>query len=166
MKKLLIIRHAKSDWDNPRMADFDRPLNARGKSNAPEMAERLLKKNILPQVFITSPAVRTLSTTKAFAEVLGFSKNDIKQEKGIYEAPATGLLKIINSFDNQYDFIALVGHNPGLTDLVLKLCECEIYNIPTCGVILLEFPLDDWKMVSGGTASLNLYDYPKKEIAD
>lgn len=166
MKKLLIIRHAKSDWDNPRMPDFDRPLNQRGERNAPEMAERLLKKNLIPDLMISSPARRAITTAAIFGEVLGFKKKDILQEEAIYEASAQSLLRTINKFDNQHQFIAMFGHNPGLTDLALNLCECDIYNLPTCGVIMFEFPFDDWKMVSNGTAVLKFYDYPKKEVVD
>lgn len=165
MKKLLIIRHAKSDWGNPDTADFDRPLNARGKKNTHEMARRLLKKGIVPQFILSSPALRAISTAADFADTWGIKKKAIGIEKHIYEASVSRLISIINNLDNQYDFVAIFGHNPGLTELLIALCECDIYNIPTCGTALVEFPFDDWQMLSKGAGDLKLYDYPKNPEA-
>ncbi len=166
MKKLLIIRHAKSDWNDPHMADFDRPLNARGEVNAPEMADRLLKKGLKPQLIVSSPANRAISTAMLFNKVLKLGKKNIIKESNIYEASSSDLLNIIGSFDDKYDFIALVGHNPGLTDLVLKLCHCDIYNIPTCGNVLLEFDFNEWKMVKKTPGKILFYDYPKRPATE
>ncbi len=163
MKQLLLIRHAKSDWGNAELSDFERPLNKRGKENAPQMAERLLRRGIVPQEIISSPAVRAISTAKIFAGTWGISKKEIKEEQAIYEAPVSTLIKVINRFDNTSNFTVLFGHNPGLTMLAVELCDCDIYNIPTCGVVLMEFALHDWKMVTAGTGSLKLFDYPKNE---
>jgi phosphohistidine phosphatase len=159
MKQLLIVRHAKSDWDDPKLSDFQRPLNSRGHKNAPEMAHRLLKKKIVPQQIVSSPAKRAITTAEYFAEELGIKKSAIVQEPAIYEASAGTLLRV----DNKYDFIALFGHNPGVTNLVTDLCDADLFNIPTCGVILIEFPFDDWEMISKATGEVKLYDYPKKE---
>lgn len=164
MKRLLLIRHAKSDWEDRNMADFDRPLNPRGLGNAPEMGMRLLKRGLKPELFVSSPAKRALTTAISIAEVFRIKKKSIQQEKNIYEASASSLLKIVNGFDNNYDFIAMVGHNPGFTDLAVNLCDCDIYNIPTCGMVLLEFTFADWKMVSAQTGEMKLFDYPKKEF--
>jgi phosphohistidine phosphatase len=163
MKQLLIIRHAKSDWGDFKITDFDRPLNKRGLKNAPEMAQRLLDKGIIPQLLVSSPAKRAITTAKYFAETLGFSKKEIQEEPAIYEATTSTLLRTINNLDNKYDFIALFGHNPGLTDLAIKLSNFDVANIPTCGMVLIEFPFDDWKLISSGTGEKKLYDYPKHE---
>ncbi len=162
-KKLLIVRHAKSDWDDLSLPDFNRPLNARGEKNAPEMARRLAKKDLHIQQLVSSPARRAISTANYFAEELGMKKSDIIQEPGIYEALPLDLLKIINELDNRSDVTALFGHNPSLTHLVRDLCNVDLYNIPTCGMVLIEFPFADWKMVSRGTGELIFFDYPKKE---
>lgn len=163
MKQLLIVRHAKSDWDEPNLTDFERPLNKRGHKNAPEMAHRLHKKKLIPEQLVTSPAKRALTTAEYFAEEFGIKKSAIVKESMIYEASSATLLRVINNLENKYDFIALFGHNPGITNLVTNLCDADIINIPTCGVTLLEFPFNDWKMISEGTGKLELYDYPKKE---
>jgi len=161
MKKLLLVRHAKSDWENSELKDFDRPLNKRGQKNAPEMAGRLLKAGLIPEILITSPALRALTTAECFAEVLGIEKSTIIKERDIYEASSSALLGIINSLDNSYHFAALIGHNPGLTNLAVNLCNSDVYNIPTCGMVLINFPLTQWDMISYWTGDQKLYDFPK-----
>lgn len=160
-KQILIVRHAKSDWGNAQTPDFDRPLNSRGEKNAPEMAKRLFKKGLIPQQIVSSPARRAFTTAKYFAKELGLRRAEILTEPEIYEASTSTLVDIVNKFDNRYSFTALFGHNPGITSLVKHLCNEDLYNVPTCGVILIEFPFDDWALVSGGTGVLKLYDYPK-----
>ena len=160
MKQLIVVRHAKSDWGNPDLRDFDRPLNKRGKANAPEMAHRLVNKNIKPQLIVSSPALRAITTAKFFADTWQMSLAEIQEESRIYEANVNTLLKVINNFDNNYDQIAMFGHNPGLTDLVNYL-DGHVYEMPTCSVVILEFQFDDWAMISEGTAKVLLFDYPK-----
>jgi phosphohistidine phosphatase len=162
-KQLLVIRHAKSDWGGADVSDFDRPLNKRGERDAPEMADRLLQKNLIPEHIVSSPAKRALKTAKYFAEALNLSKKDIQEEPSIYEAPVANILKVVNNIDNEYNFVALFGHNPGLTDLVQRLSGGDIYDLPTCGMVLIEFPFDDWKLVSAGTGIQKMYDYPKND---
>ncbi|HEY1023679.1 MAG TPA: histidine phosphatase family protein [Sphingobacteriaceae bacterium] len=162
-KQLLIVRHAKSDWNDYNLRDFDRPLNERGSRNAPEMAMRLVKSHLVPQKLISSPAVRALSTAESFAEAFNIEKNKIKQLREIYEAHTSTLLEIINGLNNRYDYVALFGHNPGVTNLVVKLTDADIYDIPTCGIVLIEFPFDDWGLISSGTGKVNLYDFPKNK---
>ncbi|TCC91996.1 histidine phosphatase family protein [Pedobacter frigiditerrae] len=159
-KQLLLIRHAKSDWGNAGLSDFDRPLNKRGKANAPEMAERLSKKKIVPQQIVSSPALRALTTAKFFADTWQIPLKNIKLKSDIYEASARTLLSVINNLDNQFDKIALFGHNPGLTGLA-NYFDGNIDNMPTCSAVYIEFPFDDWKMISADTGKVLLFDYPK-----
>lgn len=160
MKQLIIVRHAKSDWGNPDLRDFDRPLNKRGKTNAPEMAHRLVKKQIKPKLIVSSPALRALTTAKFFADTWQMPLAEIREEPKIYEASVSTLLKVINNFDNKYDQIAMFGHNPGFTDL-LNYLNGHIYEMATCSVAIVEFPFEDWAMISEGTAKVVLFDYPK-----
>lgn len=159
-KQLLLIRHAKSDWGNAGLDDFDRPLNKRGKANAPEMAERLAKQKIVPELIVSSPALRALITAKFFAETWEIPAKSIQLAPSIYEASVKTLLSVINNLPHQYDFIAMFGHNPGLTDLV-NYFDVVVDNMPTCSVVYLEFPFDDWKMISAATGKVLLFDYPK-----
>lgn len=160
-KKLLLVRHGKSEWGNQHLADFDRPLNPRGHRNAPEMAARLLQKNLVPQLVVSSPALRAITTARHFVQAWKKSVTQIKEEANIYEANVKSLLKIINKFDNNCDYIAVFGHNPGFTDLANYLSDADIYNMPTCSIVLLEFPFEDWEMVSHHTGRLLQFDYPK-----
>ncbi len=162
-KKLLLVRHAKSDWDNIKLSDFDRPLNSRGEKNAPEMAKRLLKKGLIPQQIVSSPAVRALTTARYFAKELGLEKSEIVKESDIYEALPSTLMEVVNNLDNNYSFTALFGHNPGMRSVVINLCNNDLYNLPTCGMVLIQFPFDDWAMVSAGTGEMVFYDYPKNQ---
>lgn len=161
MKKLLLIRHSKSDWGNPELNDFDRPLNKRGHKNAAEMADRLLKKNMVPELIIASPALRALTTAEYFADALSLGQSAIVKEADIYEASSSTLLGIVNTIDDHYKYAALIGHNPGLTNFAVNLCNCDIYNMPTTGMILIHFPFDSWKLISYWTGEQQFYDYPK-----
>jgi len=161
MKKLLLVRHAKSDWNDIKLSDFDRPLNDRGQKAAPEMADRLLKKNIIPDHIVSSPAKRAITTAKYFAKAFEIDKSSIEQIEAIYEAEANTLLKVINQLDNKNSFVALFGHNPGITNCAVSLCGTYIGNMPTCALILIEFPFEDWQMISFGTGNKIMYDFPK-----
>ena len=162
-KKLLLIRHAKSDWSTPNCSDFDRPLNKRGNENALMMAKRLKNNGILLQEIVSSPALRAISTANIIATEIGISKNKIELNKFIYEASCDTLLKIVNAFDQETDFVTLFGHNNGITDLAVYLTGADIFNIPTCGMVMITFPFEDWKMISKNTGEVVFYDYPKKQ---
>ncbi len=162
-KQLLVIRHAKAEEADFKKPDFKRALSHRGEKNAQEMAKRLKTKDLQPQILYSSPALRAISTARFFADELGISQSEIIQDQEIYEALTDTLLHCINQLDDQADFVALFGHNPAITDLVNKFCGADIYNIPTCGIALIQFPFDSWNMLSVGTGELMLYDYPKNE---
>jgi phosphohistidine phosphatase len=158
MKKLLLIRHAKAVHDLS-YEDFERPLTRSGIKDAEFMAERLLKKSIVPQLLITSPALRALATADIFSEYLSLSKP--KQDKRIYEAGRVALLDVINGFDNQYDFIGLTGHNPTIEQIAQYLTN-DSPEFATCAVALIEFEFDNWLQVIAGTGTLKWYDSPKE----
>jgi phosphohistidine phosphatase len=162
-KQLLLIRHAKSDWGSASLTDFNRPLNRRGNTNAPEMAERMVKQRIVPQLIVSSPAVRALTTARYFAKTWHIQSEDIVEEKAIYEANIKTLLTVVNQLDDQFEQIALFGHNPGLTDLANYLSNGHIYNMPTCSVVIIEFPFESWKEISSDTGKIVLFDYPKSD---
>ena len=160
-KHLYLIRHAKSDWSFE-VNDIDRPLNTRGFNDAPEMARRLIERGGTPQLLISSPAKRALTTAQIFAEQLHTAVRDIRIDPRIYEALPQTLLGIINEIDNRYDRAALFGHNPGITSLVNLLADDYMANIPTCGVVQLVFEdAADWMSVSSGLGKIVLFDSPK-----
>ncbi|MFW0718486.1 SixA phosphatase family protein [Pedobacter sp. N23S346] len=158
-KQLLLVRHGKSDWGNLDLKDFDRPLNKRGKENAPEMAERLINKGFKFDLIVSSPAKRAKTTAKYFAEA--YKTDQIQFEEAIYEASSKTLLHIINGFKDEVDNVVMFGHNPGFTDLANELSDADLYNIPTAGMVLISFPFDSWAMVSKGTGEMVFFDYPK-----
>ncbi len=160
MKKLTIIRHAKSNWDNTSLSDFERPLNKRGERDAPFMGKKLYENGVRAEVIFSSPAKRAKTTAKLFAKELGLSKKIVYDEK-IYEASGATLYEIIKNFDDKYQSIMLFGHNPGLNTLLDFLVD--VYdNIPTCGVIEIEFACQIWSQVSAQNSKLLSFTYPKK----
>ncbi|MGY4385108.1 phosphohistidine phosphatase [Pedobacter sp. UYP24] len=166
MKHLLLIRHGKSEWGNAHLQDFDRPLNPRGHRDAPEMATRILQKGLVPQLIVSSPAHRAITTAHHFEEVWHRSIHPIMQNDAIYEADVPNLLRVVNDFDNAYQSVVMFGHNPGFTDFANYLSNANIHNIPTCGVVLLEFPANDWQEIGNGTGTLIDFDYPKSPDED
>ena len=163
MKKLFLVRHAKSSWDDPSLDDIDRPLNDRGKNNAPEMGERLKKQGILPDLLISSPASRARSTAKKLAKKIGYAKNEIQINDGLYHGSDDILIDIVRNLPDTAESVMLFGHNPGFTYFANQLCNINIYNIPTAGVVAIDFPMDSWQDVEFGKGELVFFDYPKKQ---
>lgn len=167
MKTLILIRHAKSSWNDPVMRDFDRPLNERGKKDAPVMARRLARRQVRPQRLLCSPALRTVSTAEVFASQLSIPRNLLHMEQQIYQAGHEQLLHLLQQQDDKVDVVVLVGHNPGLTDLFNALNrDARIDNIPTCCVAELVFEADRWADIRPGTAELQHIDYPRKALQE
>lgn len=163
-KKLLLIRHAKSDWADANLSDFNRPLNHRGLQASVEMAQRIAVQKLVPHKIVSSPAVRAISTCELMVKTWHKDVKEIQQRSEIYEANLSDLLKIVNHFDDADDYVALFGHNNGITDFAVYLTDADIFNIPTCGIVLIEFPFESWKLVSKNTGEVLMYDYPKKEF--
>lgn len=163
MKKLLLIRHAKSDWSQGNLADSERTLNERGFKNAKMMAERLVCRGLIPQKVISSPAVRAKTTAELFCQTFEIPPTEIQYKEQVYEATSSVLMQVVNTIDDQYDFVALFGHNPGITNFIVNLCNSDIYNLPTCGMVLISFPFESWELISYETGFEKLYDYPKNK---
>ncbi len=161
MKRLTLIRHAKSSWKDPDLDDFDRPLNKRGQRDAPTMGERLAGRGHLPNVIVSSPAERARLTAQAIAQELNIPPAQLVYDENIYEAEALGLLELIHGFSEQWQHALLVGHNPGLTDLGNLLAACGLDNLPTCGILCIDFDVSAWKAVAPRGGSLVFYDFPK-----
>ncbi|MFQ5995007.1 MAG: histidine phosphatase family protein [Acidiferrobacterales bacterium] len=165
MKLLFLVRHAKASWKDANLPDRGRPLNKRGERDAPRMGMRLAQRTDRPELIVSSPAGRALTTAQVFATELGYEPADVTVDEDIYAAGPRELIEVIRGFDDQYQQIMLVGHNPALTDLVNQLAGSDIENMPTCGVAVLRFETDTWATVETGTAKLLEFDYPKK-LAD
>ncbi|HMJ46424.1 MAG TPA: histidine phosphatase family protein [Ferruginibacter sp.] len=162
MKRLVLIRHAKSSWGGVGLADFDRPLNERGKRDAPEMAQRLFSKKIKIDAFISSPAKRAKSTCKAFCKVFKVPEDEIIFIDELYHANTDVFNKVIRSLNNKYGNIALFSHNPGITDFANSLCEgIRTDNMPTCAVFAVESDITEWNEFENAGKKFLFFEYPK-----
>ncbi|WP_028298584.1 SixA phosphatase family protein [Olivibacter sitiensis] len=161
-KELFLIRHAKSDWSFD-LTDVERPLNYRGNRDAPVMAKRLKEYGILPQLIITSNALRTKETAAYFVDKLALQEDKVIEDAHIYEAHYETLLMVINDFDNQYDRIAIIGHNPGISVINSYLSGDNSFAFPTCGIVHLHFDVDNWQEISQGSGNIKWIDYPKNK---
>lgn len=162
MKKLYLIRHAKSCWDNPHLSDFDRPLNNRGKHDAPLMGKILKRMKIKPDVIYSSGANRAISTALIIAKELDYDEDRIIVENNIYESSIMDLIEIIHEIPDEIKTAFIVGHNPGINLLSDYISDKEIDNIPTCGIVGIEFDIKDWREVQQKTGKQILFEYPKK----
>ncbi|MBN1953472.1 MAG: histidine phosphatase family protein [Anaerolineae bacterium] len=162
-KTLTLVRHAKSSWDHPGLPDRLRPLNRRGERDAPRMGERLAARGVEVERIVTSPAARATATAELVAEEIGFPWDAIVVDERLYQADAFDILAVIRELDDYLDHVMLFGHNPGLTDLVNSLSTHVVDNVPTCGVVELEYEIDGWALVGKVEPRSFFFDYPKKK---
>jgi phosphohistidine phosphatase len=157
MKKLLLIRHAKATHESG-YVDFERPLTDKGFKQCELMASRLIAEGIKPEIIVASPALRTLSTANVFTQETGLLK--AITNKDIYDASEAALLKVIYNLPEEHNFIALVGHNPGISQ-VLYYLSGAIKDVPPCSVAIIEFDADSWNELHEHAGKLTHYDTPK-----
>ncbi len=162
MKILTIVRHAKSSWSDTSLSDAKRPLNRRGKRDAPMMGERILEHGIRPSLIVSSPATRAWSTAKIIAEAINYPREFLHKEKSLYLASLDRILDVVMAQDNGFNNLMIVGHNPGLTDFVNFLIPGLTNNLPTAGVVSVEIDRDDWSLYERPAAKLLVHDWPKK----
>ena len=162
MKKLYIIRHAKSSWKDFNLDDFDRPLNKRGRRDAPFMGAKLKSKNVMPDIILSSTAFRAKTTAKIIAKAVKYSKKILFME-GIYDACANKLHNILTKIDDENSVVFLFGHNPDLNMLAEKYVAFDD-NIVTCGIVEIEFNCISWEDIDEKNAKLISFDYPKKGL--
>lgn len=161
MKQLLLVRHGKSDWDKPGLADIDRPLSERGKRDAPAMAHRLLDKKIKIDAFISSPAKRAAKTAKIFAGEFGKKKDKIVYDDRLYLAEPAAFFEVIAGIDDDRSNVALFSHNNGITDFANLLTDMRVDNIPTAGVFAVKAECDSWRDFRHAKKEFLFFDYPK-----
>lgn len=164
MKTVYLARHAKSEKGFEGIDDFDRPLNQRGIHNANLIGSVLKERGEIPGLFITSPAIRALSTAFIFARKMNFSWDHILIHESIYEAAFTDLLNVIKSVPDEYSSVMLFGHNPSFTDAVNKLSGAGIGNVPTSAVACIDFEAGTWEEIAPGGGKLRSFDTPKDHV--
>jgi phosphohistidine phosphatase len=162
MKTLFLVRHAKASPKNLPITDFDRPLYDRGTSDAIEMGKKLGKDHILPQLLISSPANRAITTARHIAQGIGYPESDILKAPSIYEASRKELLHLVKSLHQRFQSVMLFGHNPGFSELCNYLAGTTI-SMPTCGVVQIEMAITGWSEAHGSCGKVMLFYSPNSE---
>ncbi len=163
MKSLLLLRHAKSSWKNTRLADHDRPLNKRGRRDAPRMGRLLREEGVVPDLIITSTAERALSTAEAVASAGGY-ENEIKYTRQLYHGWIGTFIEVINSILDDYDRVMLVGHNPGMEEFVEQLTGQSV-RMPTAALAYIELPIERWQQLDEDTEGRLIDLWRPREIS-
>jgi phosphohistidine phosphatase len=148
MKTAIILRHAKSSWKQPELPDHDRPLSKRGKRDAPRVGEFLLEKGLTPDLIISSTAKRARKTAEAAAKASGFS-GELRLTPALYLAAPEAYIATLRSLPDEYQRVMLVGHNPGLEELMAKLTG-RTASMPTAAVAYVSFPITHWSELEMG----------------
>lgn len=165
MLRLLLLRHGKSSWDDPRLDDFDRPLSPRGLRNVPEMGRRLARRGLSPERIVSSTAVRALSTARAVGRELGYREDGIIEAPELYLAGPRAILAVVRQCPVSVRTLIVVGHNPGLTELANLFDQVRIDNMPTASVLCAESDAPGWSEFEPAQARFAWFDYPKKQPA-
>jgi phosphohistidine phosphatase len=164
MKTLYLVRHAKSSWDHPGLRDFDRPLNKRGQNDAPRMAQLLLKLGVQPDLLVSSPAKRAISTAIYFADSFDIKTEDILREQMVYEAFPQQIHQVISRLPDSARTVMLFGHNPTFTDVANQFADDFIDNVPTCGVVKITASVEQWNTFYEGNARVIACYFPKEVL--
>lgn len=162
VKALFILRHAKSSWDDPSLADFARPLNDRGMSTAPFMGRLMRDKGLAPDIILSSPAKRAKKTAKLAKEAAEFAA-EIQYDERIYEASPQALRQVISELDDAHNSAMLVGHNPGMEGFI-RLLTGQTEAVPTAALAVIRLDLDRWNKIDDGCGTVEAIFRPKDEI--
>lgn len=166
-KTLLLIRHAKSSWDIGSLNDFERPLNDRGKKDAPAMAKRLLHKKINIDAFVSSPAKRAKKTAELFSKEYGKAEEDIVFVTKLYHASPEIFLEVIEELDNRFNTVAIFSHNMGITEFANTLVkDLQIDNMPTCSIFAVTINASKWSDFKNEKRNFLFFDYPKNNAGN
>lgn len=162
MLRLILFRHGKSSWDDQTLEDFSRPLAPRGLRSVPEMGRRLARRGPVPELIVSSTAVRALSTARAVAREIGYREDQIIEEPELYLASPRAILSVIRQAPATARTLMVIGHNPGFTELANSFCEVRLENMPTAAMLCAEFDATEWCGIEPAQARVAWFDYPKK----
>jgi phosphohistidine phosphatase len=160
--QLTLVRHAKSSWKDSSLSDRDRPLNGRGKRDAPLMASWLAGREPHYDALLSSPAKRARRTSLALCEALFVPKASLIVDDDLYTFDGGRLLDALRRLDPSWQNVLVVGHNPAITEALDCLCDCAIDNVPTCGIADMEIRVDSWKELRAGCGELRAFETPKE----
>ena len=155
MKTLYVLRHAKSDWNDASLTDFERPLNERGVHAAQKMGAFMQQRGIVPDLIISSPARRARETAQIVKDAAGIAA-EIHFEPRIYEAGMGDLMEIVSQVENDCEKLLIVGHNPGFEQLV-EILSGELQPMPTAALAEIELPIENWSETMRGGKLKNLF---------
>jgi phosphohistidine phosphatase len=163
MKRLLLLRHAKAVPATDPLVDIDRPLADRGERDARRIGERLRQQRLQPTLILASPAARALRTAQLVARTIDYSRDAIALDRRLYLAEPAAIIEIIAAQDAVVETLLVVGHNPGLTELVHRLLPTfDVDDLPTCAIVGLDYAgAAAWGRFASDAAALCYYDYPK-----
>ena len=162
MKRLTLVRHAKSSWTEVGRSDHNRILSHRGEHDAPQMGERLVTRKVCPSLIITSSAIRARRTASLIAEALKYPAEFLQIEKELYLASPETILKLVCGQEDNLPELMLIGHNPGMTELVNQLLpSMGVRSLHTSEVVAIDFATKKWSKIADVDAKLAFYDYPK-----
>ena len=158
-RRVTLLRHGKAHPPRDGQPDRERELNSRGEHDAPVMARRLRENGARPSLIITSPAARALQTARLFAAEIGYPLEFLQREADLYLAAPDEILAVLGRQDDTFRDIVVCGHNPGLTEFANRHSNARIDNVPTCGIVVIDFEAQTWREISRG--ALSHFDYPK-----
>lgn len=162
-RRLYLIRHAKSSHKDNSLADIERPLNKRGEMDAVLIGKELLKKGVVCDKVLVSPAKRTQSTAKYLLNEINFEATEIQYDSSIYRSGVENIISIVKRLDSQYKNVAIIGHNPTTYQVANYFQKDTVFtDIPTCAVIAIEFEGNSWKNLEAKKGKFLFFDYPKK----
>jgi phosphohistidine phosphatase len=163
-RRITLLRHAKSSWNDASVADYDRTLNDRGQRDAPMMARRMLDQGARPSLILSSSAARARQTARLIAREMNYPIEFIQGEQDLYLASPQKMIDVIAQQDDTFKEIIVCAHNPGITELANQLCGTSIDNVPTCGVVVLEADISKWDELGDSACILTWYDFPKNRV--
>jgi phosphohistidine phosphatase len=161
MKSLILVRHAKSDWGDSNLPDFERPLSERGKKDAPEMARRLQERVPVIDAFVSSPARRARKTAQVFALAYDFPKEAIVLKDELYEPDARDFNHAVSTLEDRLNTVVMFSHNNGITDFANHLTNAFIDSIPTCGIFAVRIQAERWQDFMSAEKHFDFFDHPK-----
>ncbi len=162
LRNICFVRHAKSSWENPQLADIDRPLSKRGERDAPYLASKMVELQILPDLIITSPALRARTTARIFADAADLDSVHFIVDDMLYGADVSGIVKLVQKVDDAFKSIFVFGHNPTMTIMANSFAGVDIDNVPTCGVLQAKTMVSGWKDWSPEVSAFVGFYYPKQ----
>jgi phosphohistidine phosphatase len=164
LRNVCFVRHAKSSWKYPELSDIERPLNKRGFRDAPFMAKKMKELEVYPDLLISSPVKRALTTAMFFATEFGLQKQDLVIEDGLYGADPDDVIKILQKASNKKSSIFIFGHNPTFTMLANRFAGINLDNVPTCGIFQAKSMVSSWDRFSPDTGAFVAFYYPKQYL--